>query len=89
MTCVTAACASHLVLGLKFPEPAQAGLGVTGTEFSFFSACSGLLVRAASTVGLFGLKQTGCVGRKYRRRKVWDFGKRVRTILSFNWIQTQ
>lgn len=39
-----AARASHLVLGLKFPKPAQAGLGVAGTEFSFFSACSGLSV---------------------------------------------
>lgn len=44
MTCVTAARASHLVLGLKFPKPAQAGLGVAGTEFPLFSACSGLLV---------------------------------------------
>lgn len=44
MTCVTAARASHLVLGLKFSKPAQAGLGVAGTEFPFFPACSGLLV---------------------------------------------
>lgn len=41
MTCVTAARASHLALGLKFPEPAQAGLGVAGTEFSFFLLIQG------------------------------------------------
>lgn len=60
MTCVTAAHASHLVLGLKFPKPAQAGMGVAGTEFPIFSACSGLLVSGGeslvpgATVGMLG-----------------------------------
>lgn len=35
MTCVTAACASHLILGQKFPKPAQARPGVARAELPF------------------------------------------------------
>lgn len=38
---------------------------------------------------MLGLKQTGCVGRKDREERCGIFGRRVRTILFFNWLQTQ
>lgn len=61
MTCVTAARASRLVLGLKFAERAQAGLGVAGTEFSFFPARSGLVVSGGEHL-MAGEAGWGCLG---------------------------
>lgn len=69
MTCVTAARASRLILGQRFPKPAQARLGVAGTESPVFSACGGLLASGGGPAGGWCqavgrlLAERGCSGR--------------------------
>lgn len=87
-----AARASHLVLGLKFPKPAQAGLGVAGTELLlfFFLHVQGCWWMVVSTWCQHGGDAWDDANRLcLQKRKVWDFGRRARTLSCFNWIPIQ